>query len=109
MTFDIDEGRATLSHIAVTNDVDGRFVRDVVVALFVAYGGDLEALLEWNPGRQDPPLIIRAGETQHPLLAQPELPAVVDGSLAMVEQWQEDARAAWGEYQRLKQANDASP
>lgn len=108
LTFDIDAVRATLSHIAIADDVEGRFTRDVLVPLFIAYGGDLEALLEWSPGRQDPPLIIKAGETQHPLLdQQPELPTALDLRAPMLEQWLHDAKVAWNEYQRLKHRDAA--
>jgi hypothetical protein len=108
LTFDTDEVRATLTHIAIRDDDDGRFMREVVVALFLAYAGELEANLQWSPAREQPPLIIKAGETRHPLLEQAEQPLALDVSYAMIEQWQSDGRAAWDEYQRLKQDNDAS-
>lgn len=106
LEFELDGEKARLTHLSVHDDPQGRFMRDVA-ALVVAYHGDLEATLEWNPARDEPPLLIAHGETSHPLLdqrrAEPLPPDLaLDVSLPQVERWLEAARRAWREYRTLK-------
>ena len=110
LEFELDGEKARLTHLSVHDDPQGRFMRDVA-ALVVAYHGDLEATLEWNPARDEPPLLIAHGETSHPLLdqrrAEPLPPDLaLDVSLPQVERWLEAARRAWREYRTLKGSTD---
>jgi hypothetical protein len=104
---------ALLEGVEVKNDPEGRFFRDVVGLVLQLYSGDLEAELTWSPsGAMEERVEIRAGETSHPLLFQPEdeghqEPAEiqepeVDLSLPLIEQWLADAQKAWDEYVRLR-------
>jgi hypothetical protein len=106
LTFDLEGDRALLAQVALRDDEDGRFMREVVGALFVAYQGDLEATLGWTEGVTQPPLSIRGGETSHPLLGGPLDAAdpAVSGpiSVALLEQWLADARQEWSAYQQSK-------
>jgi hypothetical protein len=106
LTFEVEGDRTLLAHLSLHDDPDGRFMREVVGALFVAYQGDLEATLAWTDGVSQPPLSIRCGETAHPLLSGP-LDPVEPGtpssiSVALLEQWLADARQEWGLYQQSK-------
>jgi len=106
LTFDVEPDRALLSRLALQDDEDGRFMREVVGALFVAYQGDLEAELHWTDGLTQPPLRVLGGETDHPLLtgsldaAEPVGPGTI--SVALLEQWLADGRQEWGQYQQSK-------
>lgn len=120
MHFRVEEGQAQLEAVEVKNDPDGRFLRDVVGLVLQIYSGDLEAELTWSPpAALDERMLVRAGETTHPLLfqqgealrlqlEQAPLPSL-ELSLPLVEQWLADAREAWGEYQRLKGAGKTRP
>lgn len=114
MSFTIVDDQATLTDLEIGTDLAERFTRDVVAALFVMYGGSLDASLRYSPEKDTPPLIIDQGQTSHPLLDEAELVEVDDGeiersaSLAMIEQWLSDAHAAWAEYQRLKQTTPSN-
>lgn len=112
MSFTIVDDHATLTDLEIGTDLAERFTRDVVAALFVMYGGSLDASLRYSPEKDTPPLIIEQGNTSHPLLDEGE---TFDGqeiersaSLAMIEQWLSDAHAAWAEYQRLKQTTPSN-
>jgi hypothetical protein len=112
MHFRPEGGLARLEGIEVTNDPEGRFFRDVVGLVLQLYSGDLEAELTWSPsGAMEERVRIRAGETSHPLLFQPDeepqQPALleeesVDLALPLIEQWLADAQRAWDEYLRLR-------
>lgn len=115
MHFRLEGLHARLDAVEVTNDPEGRFLRDVVGLVLQLYSGDLEAELTWCPkGAMSDRVEVRGGETSHPLLFQTEeqsadetpLPPV-DLTLPMVEQWLADAHRAWGEYQRLKTRPEA--
>jgi hypothetical protein len=112
LTFEVIGDEATLTHLEVTNDVEAQFTRDGVVGLFVMYGGDLEATLEWDPvdAEQEADLVIRRGKTSHPLVDEPAAKAdpQADLAMAMVEQWLTDSHLAWNEYLRLKQSSTPS-
>lgn len=101
LLFEILGERAALAAISVHDDLDGRFMRDVA-ALVVAYRGDLEATLEWNPAREEPMLRILRGETNHPLLSErshePQLFVDEADVTFEVERWLDIARQAWREY-----------
>lgn len=93
--------RMTLVELSVHDDPGGRFMRDVVVALVLAYRGDLEATLEWEPAREEPRLRIVRGETDHPLLSRPppeSLILEVEPDEALVDAWLAVAEEAWREY-----------
>lgn len=108
LTFDLEAERALLSGLELADDEDGRFMREVVGALFVAYQGDLEAELHWTDGVSQPPLMVLGGETAHPLLTGSLDPVDPVGpgsiSLALLEQWLADARQDWDLYQQRKAA-----
>lgn len=106
LEFELDGEQARLTRLSVHEDPQGRFMRDVA-ALVVAYQGDLEATLEWNPAREEPPLVIAHGTTSHPLLdelrAEPLVPGLaLDVSLPRVEMWLGVAQRAWREYRALR-------
>lgn len=119
----IDGGLARLEKVEVTKDTEGRFFRDVVGLMLQVYSGDLEAELTWSPkGAMEDWVEIRSGETTHPLLYQPESsweaepqelppepPFNAELSLPLIEQWLDEAAAAWEEYLRLKGSGKASP
>ncbi len=115
MHFRLEGLQARLSAVEVSNDPQGRFLRDVVGLVLQLYSGDLEAELTWSPrGAMAERVQVRAGETSHPLLFQSkeqsedETPfPPVDLTLPLVEQWLADAHQAWGEYQRLKTRPEA--
>ena len=108
MHFRLDGGQARLERVEVTDDPQGHFLRDVVGLALQLYSGDLEAELTWSPcGSMETQVEVHAGETVHPLLFQP-MP-VLDLTVSLVEQWLADARRAWGEYQRLKDAGKSRP
>jgi hypothetical protein len=113
LLFTVEDERAHLSHLSLHDDEDGRFMREVVGALFVAYQGELEATLAWSDGVVQPPLSIRGGETEHPLLSGTLDPVEVPGpasiSLALLEQWLADARQEWGLYQQQKAQRPHTP
>lgn len=114
MYFTVDEQGVTakLERIEVTADPEGRFFRDVVGLVLQVYSGDLEAELTWSPrGAMEEFVEIRAGETSHPLLYQPdaarclepaEAPPPLDLALPLIEQWLSDAERHWAEYLRLR-------
>ena len=115
MHFRLEGLQARLAAVEVSNDPQGRFLRDVVGLVLQLYSGDLEAELTWSPrGAMAERVQVRAGETSHPLLFQSgeqsadETPfPPVDLTLPLVEQWLADAHQAWGEYQRLKTRPEA--
>ena len=115
MHFRLEGLQARLAAVEVSNDPQGRFLRDVVGLVLQLYSGDLEAELTWSPrGAMAERVQVRAGETSHPLLFQcgdqsaDETPfPPVDLTLPLVEQWLADAHQAWGEYQRLKTRPEA--
>ena len=106
LTFDLEADRALLSGISLRDDEDGRFMREVVGALFVAYQGDLDARLNWTDGVTQPRLTVLGGETDHPLLTgsldASEPVGAGSISLALLEQWLADARQEWDQYQQSK-------
>ena len=115
MHFRLEGLHARLDAVEVTNDPEGRFLRDVVGLVLQLYSGDLEAELIWSPrGAMAERVQVRAGETSHPLLFQSDeqsadetpLPPA-DLTLPLVEQWLAEAHRAWGEYQRLKTRPEA--
>jgi hypothetical protein len=113
--FKLEGPHARLDAVEVSNDPDGHFFRDVVGLVMQLYCGDLEAELTWSPrGAMENRVLVRAGETTHPLLYQgearspDELPVLVDeNTLAKVEAWLVEAKLAWAEYHRLKSQPEA--
>lgn len=104
--FQVAGDMAVLFHVALEDDAQGRFLRTVLGTLLATYRGELEATVTWDgEAEESPRLIVRSGETSHPLLsgragAEPqEHPAPLASS---VEHHLADARAAWLAYQQSK-------
>lgn len=111
--LELGEEHARLTRLSLTDDLDGRFLRDVVVTLMVAYHGDLEASLDWTPPLPlpQPRLVIRGGETKHPFLAQHEHAGgewaeAAEVSLDELEEYLAIAHRAWREYRALRGQNE---
>lgn len=105
--FRLDGLQAVLESVEISNDVEGRFFRDVVGLMLQLYSGDLEAELSWSPRGVIPDWVeVRGGESTHPLLVHIETPSPDELSSEMtspqVERWLGEARSAWADYQRLK-------
>lgn len=72
MHFEVEGLQAQLEAVEVGHDPEGRFLRDVVGLALQLYSGYLEAKLTWSPqGAMAERVLVRAGETTHPL---PSLP-----------------------------------
>lgn len=114
MHFEVEGLQARLAAVEVSNDPQGRFFRDVVGLVLQLYSGDLEAQLTWSPrGAMAERLLVRGGETTHPLLVHghespggqspdetPPPPA--DDSLPRAEAFLAEAHLAWGQYLQLR-------
>lgn len=102
LEFEVGDEVATLKQVHISHDPHGHFCRDVLGLLALVYGGDVEAELEWAPrGAAQSHLSIVGGDTSHPLLFQPPTAS----NHEQLEQWLNDAKHWWDEYQRLKHAN----
>lgn len=106
LDFELEQGIARLSAIAIEQDPDADFTRDVLGLLMQLYSGDLEATLHWErQGVYGSHLVITGGETSHPLLVatEPQETALPDDfSMDRVDRFVEEGRAAWGEWVRLR-------
>ena len=110
LDFEVEGPRARLVKIAIEQDPDAEFTRDVLGLLMQLYSGDLEVALRWDrAGAYASHLSIVGGETSHPLLVvqEPqEAPFPEDFSMDLVDRCIDEGRAAWGEYVRHKQGRE---
>jgi hypothetical protein len=108
LSFEVDGPLALLTQVSVEDDVQGRFTQRVLGQLMIDYEGDLDADTSWVPERADLLLVVRAGESTHPLLArlrgaqEPRGGMVGDVDVGRLNQHLDEAALAWAEWQRKK-------
>lgn len=116
------KGQVAMSGALICNDVEGRFFREVLCALVMRFGGDMDARIMWNDpalntGGDYAELRMRGGKaqasrnvTQNVLravaageaTAQGGAPIFNEKELMEIEKLLERADREWAEYQRLK-------
>ena len=114
LRFDTDGDRAVLADVEIREDIQGRFTQAVLGTLLSRYEGDFDGVLVWKPARRgNMRLVVRGGETSHPLLEpvvtaakEPQERPPADDVASRVEAHLTAAREAWQEYQRLKASRD---
>lgn len=112
--------QVAMSGALICNDSEGRFFREVLCALLMRFGGDMDARIMWNDAALNTAgdyaeLRMRAGKPQ-PMrkVAQNVLRAAVEGDMPQavpgfnekelleIEKLLERADREWAEYKRLK-------
>lgn len=114
LRFRVDGDLAVLDEIVIRSDVQGRFFQQVLGALLIEYQGDFRGTVAWSVPKGDKSeVVVDRGESPYPLLAV--LAAARRGALqehahagnkppelTRAEKLQAEGRAAYEEYQRLK-------
>lgn len=106
-----------MSGALICNDLEGKFFREVLCALLMRYGGDIEARVMWNDpslnsagdyaelsikgGRVMPSAAARAASNVL-RAAAPDLAPPTPPELREIEELLDRADREWAEYQRLK-------
>lgn len=114
LRFRVDGDLAVLEEIVIRSDVQGRFFQQVLGALLIEYQGDFRGTVAWSVPKGDKSeVVVDRGESPYPLLAvlaaarrQPLQEHAPAGNkppeLTRAEKLQAEGRAAYEEYQRLK-------
>lgn len=116
LRFRVDGDVAVLHEVVIRSDVQGRFFQQVLGALLIEYQGDFRGTVAWSLPKGDKnEVVVDRGESPYPLLAV--LAAARRGGGALLEhapvgnkppeltraeKLQAEGRAAYEEYQRLK-------
>jgi hypothetical protein len=113
LRFKVDGDLAVLDEIVIRSDIQGRFFQQVLGALLIEYQGDFRGTVAWSLPKGDKnEVVVDRGESPYPLLAV--LSAARRGEqehahvgpkppeLTRAEKLQAEGRAAYEEYQRLK-------
>ncbi len=103
LRFRVSGETAHLAVVLIESDIHGRFTRQVLGGLLARYQGDFDGLVTWDPPNAEPSrMVVRDGQSGHPLLARPP-PLPTDATeLSPLEKLLDEARLHWAEYLRLK-------
>jgi hypothetical protein len=111
--FDRVDALLLLRELNVVDDENGLFAVQVLGRLLAKFEGELEATLMMVPAQIYPArLVVRAGESRHPLFAtvMPSVtPLLSPTESDLVDQLLAEAKDAWQAWQRSKQQNSNDP
>lgn len=115
LKFRVDGDVGVLDEVVIRSDVQGRFFQQVLGALLIEYQGDFRGTVAWSIPKGDrSEVIVDKGESPYPLLAvlaaarrggglqEHALAGGKPPELTRAEKLQAEGRAAYEEYQRLK-------
>ncbi len=114
LRFKVDGDVAVLDEVVIRSDVQGRFFQQVLGALLIEYQGDFRGTVAWSVPKGDrSEVVVDRGESPYPLLAvlaaarrsplqEHAGVAKQPPELTRAEKLQAEGRAAYEEYQRLK-------